>query len=53
MATHPQPLSDHTSRKARMVDLIERLAPAEGYTQSLLDGVTLMRSNHSLARTPA
>ena len=41
------------SRQARMVDLIDRLAPSEGYTQSLLDGVTLMRSNRSLARTPA
>lgn len=36
-----------------MVELIERLAPSEGYTLSTLDGVTLMRSNRPLARTPA
>jgi AraC-like DNA-binding protein len=41
------------SRQTRMVHLIEQLAPSEGYTQSLLDGVTLMRSDHALARTPA
>lgn len=40
-------------RQTRMVDLIDRLAPMEGYTLSMLDGVTLMRSNHALARTPA
>ena len=53
MASHAPPPSALAFQQARMVDLIERLAPAEGYTQSLLDGVTLMRSNHPLARTPA
>jgi AraC-like DNA-binding protein len=36
-----------------MVELLKRLAPTEGYTQSMLDGVTLMRSNRPLARTQA
>jgi AraC-like DNA-binding protein len=40
-------------RRSRMVDLIGHLAPTEGYTKSALDGVTLMRSNHALAKTPA
>jgi AraC-like DNA-binding protein len=40
-------------RTARMAELIGQLAPAEGYTQSALDGVTLMRSNRPLPRTPA
>lgn len=53
MATRAQTPTIAASRQARMVDLIDRLAPDEGYTQSLLDGVTLMRSNHPLVRTPA
>lgn len=36
-----------------MIELLKRLAPAQGYTQSLLEGVTLMRSNQPLACTPA
>jgi len=36
-----------------MVALLKRLAPTEGYTQSMLDGVTLMRSNRPLAATQA
>ena len=40
-------------RAARMAELIDQLAPAEGYTRSALEGVTLMRSNRSLPRTPA
>lgn len=40
-------------RQARMVELITQLAPSEGYTLSTLDGVTLMRSNRPLERTPA
>ncbi len=35
-----------------MATLIRRLAPQEGYTRSLLDGVRLMRSNRPLGRTP-
>lgn len=36
----------------RMVRLIEKLAPNEGYTQSALDSVRLMRSDRPLGRTP-
>lgn len=39
--------------QARMVELMKELAPAEGYTESLLDGITLMRSNRPLPRTQA
>ncbi|WP_144640252.1 AraC family transcriptional regulator [Bordetella genomosp. 13] len=35
-----------------MTDILMRLAPNEGYTQSALDSVRLMRSNRPLARTP-
>lgn len=40
-------------QQARMIALIKQLAPAEGYTQSLLDDVTLMRSDRPLKTTPA
>ncbi|WP_248730161.1 MULTISPECIES: AraC family transcriptional regulator [Halomonadaceae] len=36
----------------RMVERLSRLAPHEGYTQSLLEGVRFMRSNRSLRHTP-
>lgn len=36
----------------RIIDILMRLAPNEGYTQSALDSVRLMRSNRPLARTP-
>jgi len=36
----------------RMVRLIETLAPNEGYTQSALESVRLMRSDRPLGRTP-
>jgi len=36
----------------RMVRLLEKLAPNEGYTQSALDTVRLMRSDRPLGRTP-
>jgi AraC-like DNA-binding protein len=42
-----------SSRQTRMVELMKRLAPDEGYTESLLDGVTFMRSNRALACTAA
>ncbi|QJQ97181.1 AraC family transcriptional regulator [Halomonas sp. PA5] len=35
-----------------MVERLSRLAPHEGYTQSLLEGVRFMRSNRSLRHTP-
>lgn len=41
------------SRRARMTELILRLAPTEGSTMSLLDGVTLSRSHRAIVRTPA
>lgn len=40
------------SASVRMVRLLERLAPNEGYTQSALDSVRLMRSDRPLGRTP-
>src|SRR5215831_16147368 len=39
-------------RQSRIVKLIERLAPNEGYTASMLDGVSFVRANRSLGRTP-
>jgi AraC-like DNA-binding protein len=36
----------------RMVELLGTLAPAEGYTQSCLDGVRFMRSNRPHPRAP-
>src|SRR5690606_7660887 len=43
----------HSPRQARMIALLKDLAPAEGYTQSLLDGVSCMRSDHPLSCTQA
>lgn len=40
------------SRQAEMAAWIQRLAPQEGYTRSLLDGVRLMRADRQLGRTP-
>ncbi|CAG9183147.1 AraC family transcriptional regulator [Cupriavidus respiraculi] len=40
------------SAQARMIRLLQRLAPNEGYTQSALDSVRLMRSDRPLGRTP-
>lgn len=47
LATRPAPISHE-----RMVECLYRLAPYEGYTQSLLDGVRFMRSNRPLKMTP-
>jgi AraC-like DNA-binding protein len=47
-----QPVSIE-ARRARMADLIVRLAPSEGYTLSAVDGVAFMRSNRPMVRTPA
>lgn len=41
------------SVKRRMVELMLRLAPEEGYTAAQLDGITFMRSNRPLPVTPA
>lgn len=40
------------SRQNEMESLIRQLAPQEGYTCSLIDGVRLMRSDRPLKRTP-
>ncbi|WP_229509456.1 AraC family transcriptional regulator [Massilia sp. CCM 8734] len=40
------------SRQDRMIALLGRLAPSEGYTASALEAVGLMRANHAVARTP-
>jgi AraC-like DNA-binding protein len=44
---------EKSAQQARMIELIKRLAPTEGYTQSALDSVTFMRSNRSIPRTQA
>lgn len=42
-----------SARQARMVELLKQLAPTEGYTRSMLEGVLYMRANRPVARTPA
>ena len=44
---------DDTPHLAEMTTLVAALAPEEGMTPSLLDGVAFGRSNRSLPRTPA
>lgn len=39
-------------RQQRMIALLSALAPCEGYTQSALDSVRLMRANGPVGRTP-
>lgn len=39
-------------RSRRMIELMERLAPLEGYNLSPLDDVRFLRSNRPLSRTP-
>lgn len=36
----------------RIVTLVSQLAPSEGYTASMLEGVSFMRANRPLGRTP-
>jgi AraC-like DNA-binding protein len=43
---------DDAALRAAMTALVAELAPDEGMTQSLLDGVAFGRSNKSLPRTP-
>lgn len=45
-------LQTNDEAQARMVELLYSLAPGEGYTQSLLEGVRFMRSNRPLRLTP-
>jgi len=40
------------STQWQMATLLKQLAPREGYTQSLLDGVRFMRADRNLDRTP-
>ncbi|MDC5041907.1 AraC family transcriptional regulator [Acinetobacter baumannii] len=42
----------YLSQQVEMAELILQLAPQEGHTRSLLDGVRLMRADHPLGRTP-
>ena len=35
-----------------VLSLIKKLAPSEGYTQSIIENVTFMRSDHALKRMP-
>ena len=49
MSHHSRP---DMSRQTEMAALIEQLAPQEGHTRSLLDGVRLMRADRPLGRTP-
>ena len=44
---------DDTALRAEMTALVAELAPEEGMTPSLLEGVAFGRSNRSLPRTPA
>ena len=44
---------DDAAIRAEMTALVAELAPEEGMTPSLLDGVAFGRSNRSLPRTPA
>lgn len=46
-------MAEKSAQQARMIELIKRLSPTEGYTQSALDSVTFMRSNRSIPRTQA
>lgn len=39
--------------QVRMIETIRQLAPTEGYTRSILDGLTLMRSDRPLEIAPA
>jgi AraC-like DNA-binding protein len=53
MAT-PTPATSFVSpAQKRMVELLDKLAPAEGYTHSRLDGVKFMRSSQSHPRRAA
>jgi AraC-like DNA-binding protein len=45
-------MADDSRRTRRMVQLMERLAPLEGYNLSALEDVRFLRSNRPLNRTP-
>lgn len=52
MATPVSTSSFVSPAQARMVQLLATLAPAEGFTQSAIDGVKFMRTNVSIPRVP-
>jgi AraC-like DNA-binding protein len=45
-------MTEIQARQRRMVALLEKLAPFEGYTLSALDGVKFMRADRSIPRIP-
>ncbi|UVL84692.1 AraC family transcriptional regulator [Pseudomonas sp. B21-028] len=45
-------MTEADSRTSRMVQLMEKLAPVEGYNLSALEDIRFLRSNRPLARTP-
>jgi AraC-like DNA-binding protein len=49
---HPGDDPMRLDAQQRMVDLLQVLAPEEGYTLTALPGVRLLRSNRALSRTP-
>ena len=53
MPTSDDAAMNRTAQQTRMIALLARLAPEEGYTRSLLEGVTFMRSDQPLACTQA
>lgn len=46
-------LTPSKETQGQMAALLQQLAPHEGYTRSLLDGVRFMRADRPLGRTPA
>jgi AraC-like DNA-binding protein len=52
MSTLAPPSSFVSPAQARMVELLAKLAPGEGFTYSVLDGVKFMRANVSTPRVP-
>lgn len=46
------PAQNLISHQQRMIELLQRLAPQEGYNLTPLPGVRFLRSDRPLARTP-
>ncbi len=45
-------MTEQNTRQKRMVELVQRLAPEQGFTQTALEHVKLMRSNRAWPRHP-
>lgn len=45
-------MPDASARQSRLIALLQKLAPHEGYTRSELDGVRFMRANCTIPRVP-